>query len=99
MNKGKVVGSVPPQRKPAGAIDWDPAAHLARLSGQPVLAAQNVRNSRIKAVRQYTREPFITPEGRIVVQMRNSHVGDDGEYYADVYFTWKPNTPATEESK
>lgn len=92
MMKGKVVNAVPPARNRRGPhIDWDSAAALARLSGQPVLAAEHVRNTRIKSVRQYTRPPFVTDEGRIVIEMRNSSIDEkDGERYGDVYFTWEP---------
>lgn len=97
--KGKIVPSVPPVSRAKSTFDWDTPAQLARMTGQPVLAAEHVRISRIKSVRQYNRPPFLTSEGRIVVEMRNSSVDDaDGERYGDVYFTWEPTTD-TKESK
>lgn len=98
--KGKVVGAVPPVSRARSTIDWDSPALLAKMTGQPVLAATDIRNTRVKAVRQYTRAPFITPEGRIVVELRNSHINpDDGERYGDVYFTWEPTPTTPKESK
>ena len=95
-NKGRVVREVPPR---AGhnlqRIDWDGAAVLAKLAGAPVLAAEHVRDSRVKSVRQYTRPPFVTDEGKIIIEMRNSKV-EDGVRYGDVYFRWEPTTTKKE---
>jgi hypothetical protein len=41
-------------------------------------------------MRQYTRPPFVTDEGRIAVKLRNSKIEDDGKRYGDVYFEWEP---------
>lgn len=89
--KGKIVNAVPPARARPG-IDWDSMAKLAKMSGQPVLAAKHVRNSLVKSVRQYTRPPFITDEGRIIVELRNSKREPDGERWGDVYLRWEPTT-------
>lgn len=97
--KGKIVSAIPQagnMRGPVAKIDWDSPAKLARTSGQPVLAAKHVRNSRIKSLRQSTRSPFVTDEGRIIVTMRNSTVDPvDGERYGDVYMTWEPTKKAS----
>ena len=98
MTKGKVVASIPPRGRGPEPMDWDTPAKLAKLSGQPVLAAEDVRNSRVKSVRMYKRPPFVTAEGRIIIKLRNSQVKADGERYGDVYFEWEPTT-TTKESK
>lgn len=92
--KGKIVNAVPPARA-RGDVDWDSMARLAKMSGQAVLAATHVRNSRVKSVRQYTRPPFVTDEGRIIVELRNSKRESDGERWGDVYLRWEPATPTT----
>lgn len=88
--KGKIVNEVPAPRRAKSTIDWDGPAMLARMTGQPVLAAEHIRNTRIKAVRQYTRPPFIEADGHIIVEMRNSKLEADGLRYGDVYFRWEP---------
>lgn len=85
--KGKIVSQIPGARK--SPIDWDGPAMLAKLSGQPVLAATHIRDSLIKSVRQYKRPPFVEDDGRIVVEMRNSQTDTDGMRYGDVYFRWE----------
>lgn len=95
--KGKIVHDVPRPR--ATDIDWDACAVLAKMTGQPVLCAKDLKNTRIKSVRQYRRPPFVTDEGRIIVEMRNSRVKRDGQRYGDVYLRWAPNTTPTEETK
>lgn len=93
--KGKIVDEVPRPR--ATAIDWDACAVLARETGLPVLAAKHLKNTRIKSVRQYTRPPFVTEQGRIIIEMRNSRVEKDGQRYGDVYLRWEPTTTTTKE--
>ncbi|MDR6416067.1 hypothetical protein [Pseudarthrobacter sulfonivorans] len=89
---GKTVASIPLPRRGGRSnseYNWDESATLARESGLPVLAANHVRESRIKSVRQYDRPPFVCSDGRIKVHMRNSILEKDGERYGDVYFTWQ----------
>ena len=91
MNKKgpqRTVDSVPPPGKRPGP-DWDGMAMVAQIAGKPVLAATNVTMSRIKSVRSYRRPPFLTDEGKIIINMRNSHQDKHGTTLGDVYFTWK----------
>jgi hypothetical protein len=90
MNKGKLVGKLPPRASRGEDYDWDAAAILAATHpDEAVLAATHVPESRVKSVRGYTRRPFITEAGRIAVAVRNSTVEADGIRYGDVYFTWE----------
>jgi hypothetical protein len=90
--KGKVVTSVPRSHRRSDQYDWDAMALLAKMNApNSVLAAKAVRHDLIKSVRRYTREPFITPEGHIVVNMRGSHTTAQGTRVGDVYFTWVSN--------
>jgi len=89
--KGKqpIVSSVPPPYVRSSDYDWDAMAILAKLNkGKSVLAAKAVPNARIKSVRRYSRPPFVTDEGHVVVNMRNSHLNEDGVRVGDVYFSW-----------
>jgi hypothetical protein len=72
---------------------------VAKMTGQPVLAASGVKDSRVKSLRQYTRAPFVTDEGRIIIEVRNSSVHEDGYRYGDVYFRWEPKNTTEKESK
>lgn len=92
MEEGKIVTSIPPiSRATKSGINWDRYAELARQTGQPVLAGKSIKDSHVKSVRQRHRPPFITPEGRIAVRLRNSHVDPrDGYRYGDVYLEWIP---------
>jgi hypothetical protein len=91
-NKGKVVSAIPaPTRVSKSRIDWDTPARLAKMSGQPVLAGEHIRNTLVKSLRQYDRPPFKTDEGHIAVILRNSSIEDDGQRYGDVYMQWVPN--------
>lgn len=96
--EGKIVHEIPPVRRNVRhtrhEIKWDEYATLAKLTGQPVLAGQNIRNSTVKSVRQYTRYPFVDDTGHIAVRFRSKTIGEDGERYGDVYLEWIPNTPA-----
>lgn len=96
MEEGAIVDRVPNPSKQTRYphIDWDTHADMARITGRPVLAAKNIRNSTVKSVRQYTRPAFRSAEGRIVVHLRDSYIGEDNERYGDVYLEWTPNTPA-----
>lgn len=91
MEEGKIVSAIPKvTRRSKYGINWDSYAILARQTGQPVLAGRDIRNSQVKAIRQYNREPYVSPEGHIAVRLRNSHVDADGKRYGDVYFEWIP---------
>lgn len=86
----KVLDELP---KPQGArgAEWDNFAWAATLyPGKAIAAAENVPESRIRSLRQYNRPPFVMPDGRIKVHMRNSYVAANGVRYGDVYFTWVP---------
>lgn len=92
MTKGKLVGKLPPRAARGEDYDWDGAALLAtEHPEEAVLAATHVPESRVKSVRGYTRAPFITEHGRIVIAVRNSHVEADGIRYGDVYFLYEAN--------
>lgn len=97
MEEGKIVSAIPKVTRPSKyGINWDSYAYLAKQTGQPVLAGKDIRNTQIKAIRQYTREPFVTSEGRIAVRMRNSHINPaDGQRYGDIYFEWIPTRTDT----
>lgn len=97
MDEGKIVSAIPKvTRRSKYGINWDGYAHLARQTGQPVLAGKHISNSQVKSIRQYDREPFVTPEGHIAVRLRNSEIDPkDNRRYGDVYFEWIPNTPQT----
>lgn len=91
-NKGKVVGAIPKvTRVSKSRIDWDTPAKLAKMSGQPVLAGEHIRNTLVKSLRQYDRPPFKDSTGHIAVLLRNSKVEADGNRYGDVYMQWIPN--------
>ena len=86
-----VVTSVPPPYQ-RGEYDWDAMAILAKLNkGNAVLAASGVRLPLIKSVRRYNRPPFVTDEGHVVVNKRNSHLNEQGVRVGDVYFSWADN--------
>lgn len=93
MEEGKIVSEIPKvTRRSKYGINWDSYAYLARQTGQPVLAGKDIRNSQVKAIRQYDREPFVSAEGHIAVRLRNSHIDPkDGKRYGDVYFEWIPD--------
>lgn len=98
---GKVVRTVPPARRANHIVkDFDASAELARKSGQPVLAAEGVKITRVNSLRQYTREPYVTDKGRIVITTRNARLdATDGRKYVDMYFEWKPaDTTTTKEN-
>jgi hypothetical protein len=83
-----VVDSVPPPKRASKNNKWDDYALVARLVKKPVLAGKRIRNSTVKSLRQYSRPPFVTPEGRTMINLRNSAIEADGERYGDVYMTW-----------
>ena len=94
MMEGKIVNEIPPaRRRSKSGIDWDLYANLARQTGKPVLAGMHIRNSQVKAVRQYNRPTFLNEAGHIAVRVRNSYIKpEDGQRYGDVYLEWIPNT-------
>lgn len=98
MKEGKIVSEIPKvTRRSKYAINWDGYAYLAKQTGQPVLAGKDIRNSQVKAIRQYDRDPFVTEEGHIAVRLRNSYIDPkDNRRYGDVYFEWIPNTSPTD---
>jgi hypothetical protein len=92
--KGKPTVDTIPPRGVRGGWDWDAMAMLAQLTGKPVRAGADVPMSRIKSVRSYRRPPFVTDEGQIIINMRNSHKNDQGITVGDLYFTWKVHEDA-----
>ena len=96
MPEGRILDELPPRNPtggstPIGDYDWDAMALLAKENpGKPVLAAEHVRDSRVKSVRGYRRAPFVSAEGRIIINVRNSAIEEDGVRYGDVFFTWEP---------
>lgn len=90
MNKGKLVGRMPPRASRGEDYDWDAMALLAIQHPEAaVLAASHVPESRVKSLRGYTRSPFIQDTGRIIIAVRDSTVEADGIRYGDVYFQWE----------
>jgi len=98
MKKGIVLDELPPAQRRRDNYDWHGKAALAvQNPGKVILAYKDVPVSRIMSVRQYKTSPFVHPEGKIQISMRDSYVDDrDGKRYGDVYFTW---VPAQKESK
>ena len=90
MEEGKIVSEIPKvARRSKYGINWDSYAHLAKQTGQPVLAGRDIIDSQIKSIRQYKREPFLSEDGHIAVRVRNSYKSPaDGKRYGDVYFEW-----------
>jgi hypothetical protein len=89
--QGKVVDEIPAVgRNSKYKFDWDTPAHLATLTGKPVLAGEHIPETLTKSLRQYKRWPFVGPLGRIRVKLRNSKIEADGIRYGDVYFEWEP---------
>lgn len=93
MEKGKVVDAIPAAggRISKYGINWDNMAYTAKLTGKPVLAGENISNSRVKSLRAYKRPPFVDDDGHIAVHLRNSSIKADGKRYGDVYFEWVPD--------
>lgn len=93
MEKG-IVSAIPKvTRRSKYGINWDGYAYLAKQTGQPVLAGTDIRDTQVKSLRQYDREPFLSAEGHIAIRMRNSHIDPaDGKRYGDVYLEWIPAT-------
>lgn len=88
MKEGKTVSAIPaPTRVSKYGINWDKYVEIAKMTGQPVLAGHNVRESQVKSMRQYTRPPFIQEDGHVVIALRNSKV-ESGVRTGDVYFEW-----------
>lgn len=97
---GEIVDAIPARKRESKYNNnWDRFAELARSTGKPVLAGVNIRNTTVKSLRQYTRPPFVTNEGRIIISLRNSEIGEDGERYGDIYMSWESTTSSTKEGK
>lgn len=87
---GNIVSRVPSRATRGEDYDWDAMALLAiKHPDKSVLAAEQVPESRVKSLRQYTRHPFIQEGGRIIVAVRNSAIEADGIRYGDVYLSWQ----------
>ena len=90
MKEGKIVNAIPaPTRQSKYKIDWDKYVEVARMTGKPVLAGSNIRETTVKSMRLYTRHPFVQDEGRVKIALRNSYI-KDGVRLGDVYFEWVP---------
>jgi hypothetical protein len=98
MKEGNTVKGVPPRRawNRMTDIKWEDHAQTAKATGEAVLAATHIPESRAKSVRKYTNPPFVQDDGRIKVSIRNSIVEDDGVRYGDVYLTWQKATKKKE---
>ncbi|GAA1499310.1 hypothetical protein [Paeniglutamicibacter kerguelensis] len=95
MNGTTPIGLPPRRGVRKGNYDWDGKARLAQETpGVAVLAGEGVPESLSKSVRTYRTPPFIQADGRIVVNLRNSVVNEEGVRHGDIYLTWVP-----EESK
>ena len=91
MKEGKIVNAIPaPSRVSKYKINWDEFVEVARMTGQPVLAGSNIRETQVKSMRQYTRAPFVQEDGHVHIALRNSHI-ENGIRVGDVYFQWIPN--------
>jgi hypothetical protein len=87
--EGQILDAPPPDAKVKH--NWDRMAALAKANpGKTVLAGKHVRDSLVKSVRKRNRPPFVTSEGEIIINLRNSTIEADGVRYGDVYFSWKP---------
>lgn len=93
--ENRIVEAVPPRgRANPSTRHFDDMAGVAKLTGKPVLVGEHMPLSRISSIRQYKKAPFVTDEGRIIIQMRNSSV-EDGKRYGDLYFEWESNSADT----
>lgn len=89
--QGKVIDEIPSvSRGSKHKINWDHPAHLALITGKPVLAGEHIPETTVKSLRQYNRWPFKHATGRIRVKLRNSKIEANGIRYGDVYFEWEP---------
>jgi len=92
--EGAWAERVPPRGRPRSKRDWDGLCRKAQdRPGIPLLAASDVPVSLATSVRERSRPPFVTDEGRLLVQVRNSEIRHDrdGKRYGDLWFTWLPN--------
>lgn len=90
MKEGKIVDAIPaPSRQSKYKINWDEFVDIAKLAKSPVLVAKNIRETQVKSMRLYTRHPFVQPDGRVKIALRNSRV-ENGIRLGDVYFEWVP---------
>lgn len=90
---GNIVSAIPPpSRASKYNINWDNYVEVAKFTKSPVLAGVNIRETQVKSLRQYTRYPFVQPDGRISIALRNSKV-KNGVRTGDVYMEWIPNEP------
>jgi hypothetical protein len=91
MKEGKIVSAIPaPSRISKYKINWDEFVEIAKLAKSPVLVASNIRETQVKSMRKYTRAPYVTSEGHVVIALRNSEI-KNGVRVGDVYFEWIPN--------
>lgn len=87
--EGQHVAKLPP----AGNRDpkWDKAATDTKAApNTPFKVGERVSTSTYKNLKMRRTAPFLTEDGHIEVNMRNSAKGEDGRRYGDVYFTWIP---------
>lgn len=96
QNTPGIVGSIPePNRRRARLgddYDLDRFARLAQNNpGSAVLALTGVPVTLAATIRTYRNEPFKNDNGQIVVNTRNSTVGEDDVRTGDIYLTWTKN--------
>lgn len=83
-----VKATVLPPPNHARTHDWAKYVDAALAQpGQPVLALKQGRLSQAKSLRQRSGPPFVTPQGRIVINTRNREMVD-GVERVDIYLTW-----------
>ncbi len=89
---GEVVNTIPPRgvRASKEAQKWDEFAVQARREyPAAVKAADRIKHSTLTGIRQRTRAPYRTDDGRIQVIARDSFT-EDGIAYSSMYFLWVP---------
>ena len=92
MTKGRIVSELPSPRRDY-VYNWDASALLAQQHpGSVVCAAERVPESKVKSLRMYRRAPFRQADGHIQINVRESHVEEDGIRYGNVYMVWVPAT-------
>lgn len=84
--------SLPPKRQKTRAADaykLDEAVHKAMTSpGMALKVAEDVPRNLYASIYSYTSAPYVTEEGHVQVNMRNSRKDPDGIRRGDLYFTW-----------
>lgn len=90
----EAVTGVPPRKTPNvphDADEWDTIAETARKQpNKPILAGRDLEEGFVKRMRGWTRYPYRSAEGNVVVNGRNSEVQDGLRVFKEVYMTFVP---------